>query len=121
MGKVIGPSSRQRRHVRVRKELSGTSDKPRLCVFRSLNYIYAQVIDDTVGQTLACASDLDPELKEQIKGKKKAESAALVGSLAAKRALEKGVKKVVFDRGGYQYHGRVKSLADAARKAGLEF
>jgi large subunit ribosomal protein L18 len=121
MAKTIGRLARQRRHVRVRKEINGTTERPRLCVFRSLNYIYAQVIDDTVGQTLASASDLDAEIKETIKGKKKVESAALVGSLAAKRALDKGVKKVVFDRGGYQYQGRVKSLADAARKAGLEF
>jgi len=121
MAKTIGRLARQRRHVRVRKEINGTTERPRLCVFRSLNYIYAQVIDDTVGQTLASASDLDAEIKDKIKGKKKIESAALVGSLAAKRALDKGVKKVVFDRGGYQYQGRVKSLADAARKAGLEF
>jgi large subunit ribosomal protein L18 len=114
MAKTIGRLARQRRHVRVRKEI-------RLCVFRSLNYIYAQVIDDSIGQTLAAASDIDPEIKDKIAGKKKIERAALVGSLAAKRALDKGVRKVVFDRGGYKYHGRVKSLAEAARKAGLEF
>ena len=113
--------ARQRRHARVRDKIGGTNTRPRLCVFRSLNYIYAQVIDDSTGQTLASASDLDLEIKQQIAGKKKIESAELVGSLTAKRALSKGVKKVVFDRGGYIYHGRVKALADAARKAGLEF
>jgi large subunit ribosomal protein L18 len=121
MAKVNGRLARQRRHVRVRKEISGTSAKPRLCVFRSLNYIYAQIIDDSLGQTLAYASDIDPEVKEKVAGKNKVQSAEIVGSLAAQRALNKGVKKVVFDRGGYQYHGRVKSLAEAARKAGLEF
>jgi large subunit ribosomal protein L18 len=86
-----------------------------------LNYIYAQIIDDSVGQTLASASDLDPEIKDKIAKKKKVESAEMVGSLAARRALSKGINKVVFDRGGYKYHGRVKALAEAARKAGLEF
>lgn len=113
--------ARQRRHARVRKTVSGTAARPRFCVFRSLNHIYAQVIDDSIGQTLASASDLDPEVKGKAAEKKKAESAELVGSLAAQRALNKGIKKVVFDRGGYQYHGRVKALAEAARKAGLEF
>ncbi len=113
--------ARQRRHTRVRAKVSGTNTRPRFCVFRSLSYIYAQVIDDSVGQTLASASDLDPEIKDKVAGKKKIECAELVGSLAAQRALSKGVSKVVFDRGGYKYHGRIKALAEAARKAGLEF
>ena len=121
MAKTTGRQARQRRHLRVRKKLSGTAAKPRLCVFRSLSHIYAQVIDDAAGQTLASASDLDAEVKDKTDKKKKVESAELVGSLAAKRALDKGIKQVVFDRGGYQYHGRVKALAEAARKAGLEF
>jgi large subunit ribosomal protein L18 len=121
MANTTGRLARQRRHTRVRKKLSGTAAKPRLCVFRSLSHIYAQVIDDSIGQTLASASDLDPEVKDKVAGKKKVGSAELVGSLAAQRALGKGIKQVVFDRGGYQYHGRVKALAEAARKAGLEF
>ena len=121
MAKTSAYLARQRRHTRVRKVVSGTAVRPRLCVFRSSNHIYAQVIDDSIGQTLASASDLDPEVKETIAEKKKIESAEVVGSLTAQRALDKGIKKVVFDRGGYQYHGRVKALAEAARKAGLEF
>ena len=113
--------SRKRRHARVRAKISGSGDKPRLCVFRSLNHIYAQVIDDVAGRTLAAAGSSETELADKSKGKNKRETADLVGSLIARRATEKGVKKVVFDRGGYQYHGRVKALADAARKAGLEF
>src|SRR4030042_5223925 len=121
MAKTTGRLARQRRHVRVRIKVSGTDTRPRFCVFRSLNYIYAQIIDDSVGQTLASASDLDLEIKDKATKKKKMESAELVGSLAAQRALSKGINKVVFDRGGYKYHGRVKALAEAARKAGLEF
>jgi large subunit ribosomal protein L18 len=121
MAKATGRLARQRRHTRVRKGVSGTAMRPRLCVFRSLSHIYAQVIDDTMGQTLASASDLDPEVKDKVTAKKKVENAEVVGSLAAQRALSKGITKVVFDRGGYQYHGRVKALAEAARKAGLEF
>ncbi len=113
--------ARQRRHERVRKHVSGTSDRPRLCVFRSLRHIQAQVIDDTHGHTLAAASTLDAEVRGQLGGKDKSAQAGAVGEAIAKRALEAGVKQVVFDRGGYKYHGRVKSLADAARKAGLEF
>ncbi len=113
--------ARQRRHERVRKHVSGTSDRPRLCVFRSLRHIQAQVIDDTQGHTLAAASTLDAEVRGQLGGKDKSAQAGAVGEAIAKRALEAGVKQVVFDRGGYKYHGRVKSLADAARKAGLEF
>jgi len=113
--------ARKRRHVRVRAKVSGTAMRPRLCVFRSLNHIYAQVVDDSVGYTMVSASSLDPEIRDKITGKKKTESAELVGSLVAQRALNKGIKQVAFDRGGYQYHGRVKSLAEAARKAGLDF
>jgi len=101
--------------------LSGTPSRPRLCVFRSLNHIYAQVIDDSVGHTLAAASSLDPEIRDKADGKKKTEIAEMVGTLVAQRALEKGIKQVAFDRGGYKYHGRVKALAEAARKAGLDF
>lgn len=121
MANTTTRSARQRRHTRVRNKINGINSRPRLCVFRSLNYIYAQIIDDSVGQTLASASDLDPEIKGEVAGKKKVESAELVGSLAAKRALSQGISKVVFDRGGYRYHGRIKALAEAARKAGLEF
>ncbi len=113
--------ARQRRHERVRKNVIGTSGRPRLNVFRSLNQIYAQIIDDDRGHTLAAASTMDPELRDQVKKVSKMEQAKLVGGLIARRALAKGVNRVVFDRGGYLYHGRVKALADAAREGGLEF
>jgi len=113
--------ARIRRHERVRKTLSGRADKPRLSIFRSLNHIYVQLIDDTAGKTLVSASTLDAELKDKLAGKKKAECAGLVGELVAKRAKSSRISQVVFDRGGYKYHGRVKSLADGARKAGLKF
>jgi large subunit ribosomal protein L18 len=113
--------ARQRRHARVRKRVQGTSERPRLCVFRSLKHIYAQVIDDIKGHTLVSASTLDAEVRAKANGKDKASQAALVGEVLAKRAQEAGVKQVVFDRGGYMYHGRIKSLAEAARKAGLDF
>lgn len=119
--KVDTRLARKRRHIRVRAKVSGTAIKPRLCVFRSLNHIYAQVVDDSAGYTLVSASSLDAEIKDKIRGKKKAECAELVGSLVAQRALSKGIKQIAFDRGGYQYHGRVKALAEAARKAGLDF
>jgi len=119
MGKDNTKKSREMRHNRVRKSVVGTAERPRLCVYRSLNHIYCQLIDDSKGHTLVSASTLDHELKSD--SKKKAETAAVVGKIIAKRASEHGIKKVVFDRGGYQYHGRVKALADAARKAGLEF
>lgn len=109
---------RERRHARVRKKVSGTSERPRLSVYRSLNNIYAQIIDDTKGNTLAAASSLAEGLKQQ-KGNVKASKE--VGELIAKMAMGRGIKKVVFDKGGYLYHGRVKALADAAREAGLEF
>jgi large subunit ribosomal protein L18 len=113
--------SRQRRHIRVREKISGTAEKPRLCVFRSLSNIYAQVVDDIKGNTLVSASTLDAELQKDSKGKKKTGRAEQVGLLVAKRATEKGIKQVTFDRGGFKYQGRVKALADAARKGGLKF
>jgi len=113
--------SRARRHFRVRKKVYGTPERPRLNVFRSDKHIYAQVIDDTEGHTLAAASTVDSELAGKVKGKTKTEQAKLVGELVARRAQEKGIKAVVFDRGGYKYHGRIQALADAAREAGLEF
>ena len=121
MAKADRRLARQRRHGRVRKTVSGTEEKPRLCVFRSLKNIYAQVIDDSQGHTVTSASSLEPGMKEKISGKNKTECADVVGALIAQRSLDKGVKKVVFDRGGYKYHGRIKALADAARKAGLDF
>ena len=108
---------RLRRHRRVRSKITGTADRPRLAVYRSNARIYAQVIDDASGHTLVAASSLDKD----VAGSKRAEQAALVGKLLAERAKEAGVQAVVFDRGGYLYHGRVKALADAAREAGLEF
>ncbi|HHE72592.1 MAG TPA: 50S ribosomal protein L18 [Chloroflexi bacterium] len=113
--------ARARRHLHIRKRVQGTPERPRLNVFRSLNHIYAQVIDDTVGRTLTSASTIDREIREQIAGLKKTEQARVVGRIVAERALAKGVKQVVFDRGGYKYHGRVKALAEAAREAGLDF
>jgi large subunit ribosomal protein L18 len=110
--------TRNRRRARVRRKLRGTSERPRLSVYRSNRYIYAQVIDDTEGTTLAAASSQEPELRSD---RLNAETAAKVGSLVADRAKEAGVSTVVFDRGGYKYHGRLKALADAAREAGLEF
>lgn len=113
--------ARERRHVRVRKNIAGTSERPRLNVFRSLAEIYAQIIDDQLGRTLASASSLDRELRGSMSGLKKAEQAAAVGKALAERARAKGIKQVVFDRGGYRYMGRVKALADAAREGGLDF
>lgn len=105
----------------MRRKLSGTAGRSRLCVFRSLNHTYAQVIDDRLGHTLASASTLDPVIRSEADGRRKVEAATLVGTLVAKRALERGITRVVFDRGGYKYHGRVKALAEAAREGGLEF
>ena len=113
--------ARQRRHERVRKRVSGTASRPRLCVFRSLSHIYAQVVDDGSGHTIAYASTLDADIKSGSGEKNKKMVAELVGALLAKRAQDKGIKQVVFDRGGYKYQGRVKALADAARGAGLRF
>ena len=111
--------ARERRHARVRKSVSGTAERPRLNVFRSATHIYAQVIDDRAGRTLAAASDLDKDLAA-VNGSK-TDRAKAVGTAIAERAKAKGVSLVVFDRGGYQYHGRVRALADAAREAGLGF
>jgi large subunit ribosomal protein L18 len=114
--------ARLRRHIRLRKKISGTSERPRLSVFRSLHHIYAQVIDDTKGNTLLMVSTLDPELRKDLAGKSgNIEAAKLVGNIVAKKALEKGIKQVVFDRGGQIFHGRVAALATAAREGGLEF
>lgn len=121
MGKNEPRVARHRRHKRVRAKVEGTTSRPRLCVFRSLNHIYAQVIDDSKGHTLASATTLEPEIKSEAAGKVKTGEAELVGSLVAKRTLGKGVNQVVFDRGGYKYHGRVKALAEAARQKGLKF
>lgn len=112
---------RRRRHLRVRKKVAGSAAQPRLNVYRSLAGIYAQVIDDDSGRTLASASSLDPALREQLQGLKKTEQARRVGQLLAERARAEGIVHVVFDRGGYRYQGRVQALADAAREAGLEF
>jgi len=114
-------AARRRRHIRVRKRVHGTPQRPRLAVYRSLSHIYAQVIDDVDGRTLAAASDVEKDVRGQGSGKKKAEVATLVGSLVAARAQSAGISRVVFDRGGYPFHGRVKALAEAARAAGLEF
>jgi large subunit ribosomal protein L18 len=116
-----GHIARKRRHRRVRARISGTPERPRLNVFRSLDQIYAQVIDDVSGHTLVSASTIDRELRGEVADKSKTEAAKMVGELVAKRAQAVGVKTVIFDRGGYKYHGRVKALADGAREAGLEF
>lgn len=118
---VKSQQARERRHIRLRKKVMGTNARPRLNVFRSDKHIYAQVIDDTTGHTLASASDIDVGLKAEGEGTTKSDRAKLVGKAIAQRAIEVGVKQVVFDRGGYRYHGRVKALADAAREAGLDF
>ena len=109
------------RHRRVRRRASGTPDRPRLCVFRSLKQIYAQVIDDVNGHTIAFASSLEPDIRQSAEQVAKAELSKRVGAAIAQRTLSTGATKVVFDRGGYKYHGRVKALADAAREGGLEF
>jgi large subunit ribosomal protein L18 len=113
--------ARGRRHVYVRKHVSGTPERPRLNVYRSHNHVYAQVIDDSAGFTLASSSTIDREIREQMVGLSKTDQARVVGKAVAERAIANGITKVVFDRGGYKYHGRVKALAEAAREAGLEF
>ena len=113
--------ARVRRHKRVRKNLSGSAQRPRLAIFRSRTDIYAQVIDDAAGNTLVSASSIDKELREKVKGLKKSEQAKLVGKTVAERAKSKGISAVVFDRGGFKYMGRVKALADGARDGGLQF
>ena len=126
ISKIDKNTVRQRRHARVRKTVVGTAAAPRLNVYRSLNHIYAQVIDDRAGNekggvTLAAASTMDKDVKAQIEGLTKTDAAKVVGKVLAERALAKGVETVVFDRGGYLYTGRVKALADGAREAGLKF
>lgn len=112
---------RRRRHGRIRKKVYGTPDRLRLSVYRSLNHIYAQIIDDIQGHTLVAASSLDKGIKDEDYHKGNSKTAKLVGTLIAKKALEKGINKIVFDRSGYLYHGSIKALADAVREAGLEF
>jgi len=114
-------SARVRRHIRVRKKVRGTAECPRINVFRSLSEIYAQIIDDDAGDTLLAASTIDQGLRPEMKGLSKTDQARTVGKTIAERAKEKGIEKVVFDRGGYQYIGRVKALAEAAREGGLKF
>ncbi len=121
MAKKSRSIARARRHARVRKNLAGTAERPRLNVFKSLSGIYAQVIDDQAGHTLLSASSMDRELRERMKGLKKSEQAKLVGQTLAERAKSKGIQAVVFDRGGYRYIGRVKAFADGAREGGLQF
>jgi len=113
--------ARKRRHRRIRNRISGTAERPRLNVFRSLDHIYVQVIDDVAGKTLVSASTIDKELRGEVSGKGKKEQAAMVGKAIAERAKAAGVSTVLFDRGGYLYHGRIKALADGAREGGLEF
>lgn len=112
---------RRRVHARVRTRVAGTTERPRLCVYRSLAHIYAQVVDDRSGRTLVAASSLDKETRKQLKGGCNVAAAKVIGKVIAERALAAKIQKVVFDRGGYKYHGRVKALADAAREAGLQF
>jgi large subunit ribosomal protein L18 len=112
---------RLRIHNRIRKNMSGTGDRPRLCIFRSNKHIYAQVVDDEKGTTLTAASSLDAETKQETKNGGNIAAAKAVGKIVAKRAMDKGINAVLFDRGGYLYHGRIKALADAAREAGLKF
>ena len=112
---------RERRHRRVRKTVSGTQERPRLAVFRSLKHMYCQIIDDMDGKTLACASTVAPDVKEAVKKTGNRQAAAAIGTKIAEKALALGIKRVSFDRGGFRYHGRVKALAEAARKGGLKF
>ncbi|MFP4697109.1 MAG: 50S ribosomal protein L18 [Eubacteriales bacterium] len=114
-------SIRKNKHRKLRNKIIGTSNMPRLAVFRSNGNMYAQIIDDTIGHTIVAASTLEEEVKEKVEHKNNVAAANLVGEVIAKRALDKGIKKVVFDRGGYIYHGKIKALADSAREAGLEF
>ena len=120
INKVSKSEIRKKKHARLRNRISGTAEKPRLSVFRSNNHMYAQIIDDTVGNTLCAASTLDKDAKD-LEYTDNVEAAAFVGKSIAKKALEKGIKEVVFDRGGFIYHGKVQALAEAAREAGLEF
>ena len=119
--KIDKNADRKIRHARVRKKIAGNEQKPRLCVYKSLSHIYVQFIDDTKGVTLVSCSTTEKEIKEKVKGLKKSDAAKTVGIEAAKRAMAKGISDVVFDRGGYLYTGRVKSVADGAREGGLKF
>ena len=112
---------RAKKHMRIRNRFSGTAERPRLAVFRSNNHMYAQIIDDTVGNTLVSASTLEKEIKSELEKTNNVDAAAYLGTVIAKRAIEKGIKEVVFDRGGFIYQGKVAALAEAAREAGLEF
>ena len=112
---------REQKHRRLRNRFSGTAERPRLAVFRSNNHMYAQIIDDTVGNTLVSASTLQKDVKAELEKTNNVEAAAYLGTVIAKKAIEKGITSVVFDRGGFIYHGKIKALADAAREAGLEF
>ncbi|MCH4192402.1 MAG: 50S ribosomal protein L18 [Butyrivibrio sp.] len=122
---MVSKESRQdiraKKHLKIRNRFNGTAERPRLAVFRSNNHVYAQVIDDEAGKTLVSASTLEKDIKAELKNTDNVEAAAYIGDVVAKRAIEKGIKTVVFDRAGYIYHGKVEALADAARKAGLEF
>ena len=121
MAKKSRSLARERRHTRVRKHVVGTADRPRLNVFKSLTGIYAQIVDDSEGNTLISASTVDKELREKVKGMKKTEQAKAIGKAVAERAVSKGIQSVVFDRGGFRYVGRIKALADGAREGGLRF
>ncbi len=121
ISKIDKNAIRVKRHARLRSYFSGTPERPRLNVYRSLKHIYAQVIDDVAGVTIAAASTVEPDIMKQLDGKDKKQAAELVGETVAKRAKDKGVEKVVFDRGGYLYTGRVEALANGARKGGLDF
>ena len=118
--KVSRKEVRAKKHMRIRNRFSGTAERPRLAVFRSNNHMYAQIIDDTVGNTLVSASTLEKEVKSELEKTNNVEAAAYLGTVIAKRAVEKGIKEVVFDRGGFIYQGKIAALADAAREAGLE-
>jgi large subunit ribosomal protein L18 len=121
MPRVDREAARRRRHERIRRNVFGTQDRPRLNIFRSLQHIYVQIIDDWAGHTLVSASTIDPEIETQLDGLSKTEQARIVGEVVAERALDNGIEKVVLDRGGYKYHGRVKALAEGAREKGLQF
>ena len=112
---------REKKHMRLRNRLSGTAERPRLAVFRSNNHMYAQIIDDTVGNTLVAASTLEKDVKAELQKTNNVDAAAYLGTVIAKKAIEKGIKEVVFDRGGFLYHGKIEALAEAAREAGLVF
>ena len=122
MGKVNPQAmARVRRQKRVRKKVKGSQERPRLCVFRSSRHIYVQLIDDVQKNTMVAASTMSPELRDRVKGVNKTEAAKLVGKVVAQRALAKGISKVIFDRNGFLYHGRIKALSESAREAGLQF